>query len=130
MDTVFEPSSNREIEIVDPKNKIKELEEKIKWLESEVKEKTETISVIENNMEQFYVENWIVSDQDGEKGEFSGNIYWIKGEGTMFYKDNKMFEGSWDSKGEIIDGELRGTYSDELLAKWEDGEEVDLDEDY
>jgi len=78
-------------------------------------------------MKSQYVENWTVTDSYGEKGEFSGNIYWIKGEGTIFYKNNTIFEGDWDSTGEINDGELRGMHSDEVLAKWECGIEMDLD---
>jgi len=126
MDTVFE---SRIDELADARQKIKELEDKIRWLECDIKEKEETISAIESNMENCYVENWTITDSDGKKGEFSGNIYWIKGEGIVFYKNNTIFEGGWDSTGEITDGELRGTHSDEIIAKWECGEEIDLDED-
>lgn len=126
METVFQPPTD---EIIEARNKIKELEEKIKWLETDNKDKMETISIMEKNMERLYVENWTVTDSDGKKGVFSGNVYWIKGDGTLFYKNNTIFEGSWDSTGEIIDGELRGTHTDELISKWIDGDEVDLEEE-
>ena len=125
METAFQTPLD---ELIEAKNKIKELDEKIKWLECEIKEKTETISAIEDNMETLYVENWTVTDKNG-KGEFSGNICWIKGGGIVFYKNNTIFEGSWDSTGEITEGELRGTYSDEILTKWEYGEEIDLEDE-
>jgi hypothetical protein len=113
--------------LIQAQNKIKQLEEKVAIVEREVLEKQCHIASIESNMKSQYVENWNVTDIDGEKGEFSGNIYWIKGEGTIFYKNNTIFEGDWNSTGEINDGELRGMYSDEVLAKWECGIEMDLD---
>lgn len=126
METVFETAID---ELVEARNKIKELEEKIRSLECDIKEKDETISAIEENMTSQYVEDWTVTDNYYGKGRFSGNMYWIKGEGMVFYQDNTLFEGSWDSSGEITDGELRETYSDELLAKWEHGEEIAINED-
>jgi hypothetical protein len=78
-------------------------------------------------MKSQYVENWTFIDADGKKGDFSGNMCWIKCSGLIFYKDGTMFEGDWDSTGEIVDGELRYTYSDDLITKWVDGEEVDSD---
>jgi len=113
--------------LIQARNKIKQLEEKVTILEREVLEKQCHIASIESNMKSQYVENWTVTDSYGEKGEFSGNIYWIKGEGTIFYKNNTIFEGDWDSTGEINDGELRGMYSHEVLTKWENGVEMDLD---
>jgi hypothetical protein len=126
METVFQASPD---ELVEARNKIKELEQHIRYLECDIEEKKETIAAIENNMSNQYVENWTVTDSNGQKGEFSGTMCWIKGDGIIIYKNNTIFEGSWDSTGEIIDGELRGTYSDELLTKWEDGEELDLKEE-
>lgn len=120
METVFETPID---ELAEARNKIKELEEKIRSLECD------TISAIEENMTSQYVEDWTVTDNYYGKGSFSGNIYWILGEGMVFYEDNTTFEGSWDSSGEITSGELRGTHSDKLLAKWQDGEEIDLNED-
>ena len=120
---------NQEYELTEAKNKIKELEEEIKLLKCELDEKTKTLNAIEFNMSNTYVENWTVSDNNGKKGEFSGNMYWIKGEGMVFYKNKTILEGSWDSNGEVIDGELRGTYNNELIRKWENGVEVDLEED-
>jgi hypothetical protein len=129
METVFETHINQEDQLTQARNKIKELEEKIKCLECDIKDKSETISGIENNMSSQYVENWTCTDMNGKRGEFSGNMYWIKGEGMIFNKNKTIFEGSWDSTGEIIEGELRGIYSNELLSKWENGEEVDLDDE-
>ena len=116
-------------ELEDAKNKIKELEQKIAMLEAEVKDEKCTISAIEENMESFYVENWTVTDSRGKKGSFSGNVYWIKGSGLLYYKDGTCFEGDWDSIGEINYGELRRTYTDEVITKWEGGEEVYEDEE-
>jgi hypothetical protein len=123
MDSVFE-SALREAN-----NKIKELEEKIRCLECDIKDEKETISAIEKNMESFYVENWTVADSNGKKGRFSGNIYYIKGSGLLYYNDGTYFEGDWDSIGEISYGELRRTYTDDIITKWEDGEEVDEEEE-
>jgi hypothetical protein len=128
METVFQTPINNEDELANARNKIKELEEKIKWLECDIKENKETISAIEMNMTSQYVEDWTVTDNNG-KGRFSGNMYWIKGGGMVFYENNTIFQGDWDSTGEITEGELRGTHSDELLAKWEDGEEIDLEKE-
>jgi hypothetical protein len=47
----------------------------------------------------------------------------------VFYKNSTIFEGDWDSTGEITDGELRETYGDYVIAKWEAGEEIELDDD-
>ena len=127
--TTMETPMNQENELTEAKNKIKELEEEIKLLKCELDEKTKTLKDIEYNMSSTYVENWTVSDNNGKKGEFSGNMYWIKGEGMVFYKNKTILEGSWDSTGEVIDGELRGTYNNELIRKWENGLEVDLEED-
>ena len=89
-----------------------------------IEEKTEEISAIKDNMESFYVENWTVTDSNGKKGEFSGNINWVKGSGIIYYKDKTYFEGCWYDTGEIDSGELRHTHTDALIKKWEDGEEV------
>jgi hypothetical protein len=123
METVFES------ELREANNKIKELEEKIRFLECDIKEEKETISAIEKNMENFYVENWTITDSNGKKGRFSGNICWIKGSGLLYYNDGTYFEGDWDSIGEISYGELRRTYTDDIITKWEDGEEVDEEEE-
>jgi hypothetical protein len=112
--------------LIQAQNKIKQLEEKVAILESEILEKQSHIESIESNMKSQYVEDWTMTDSDGKKGSFSGNMYWIKGEGMIFYKNNTIFEGNWDSTGEINYGELRETYSDEVLAKWECGIEIDL----
>jgi hypothetical protein len=130
METVFAKTTNdAEAELIEAKNKIKELEEKIKYLECDIKDEKETISAIEKNMDSFYVENWTVVDSNGKKGSFSGNIYWIKGSGLLYYKNGTYFEGDWDSIGEINYGELRRTYTDDVITKWENGEEVYDDED-
>jgi hypothetical protein len=126
METVFQTPHD---ELLDARNKIKELEEKIRSLEYNIKEKNETISDIEKNMTSQYVEDWTVTDNYFGKGRFSGNMYWILGEGMVIYENKTIFEGSWDSTGEITEGELRRTHSDKVLAKWEDGEEIDLDEE-
>jgi hypothetical protein len=122
METVF--SNN-----TDATNKIKELEAKIEYLTVELKEKQDTINAIEENMESFYVENWTITDSNGKKGSFSGNIYWIKGSGLLYYKNGTYFEGDWDSIGEINYGELRRTYTDDVITKWIDGEEVEDEEE-
>jgi hypothetical protein len=116
--------------------KIKELEEKIAGLEKQLADKQcelddekLTISAMEKNMECLYVENWTTTDSNGKKGEFSGNILWRKGTGMCWYKNGTYIEGEWDSTGEITEGELRHTYSDEVITKWEYGEEIDQEED-
>ena len=125
----METPMNKDYELTEAKNKIKELEEEIKLLKCDLDEQTETIKAIEQNMENFYVENWTVTDSNGKKGRFSGNICWIKGGGVLYYNNGTYFEGVWDSIGEINYGELRRTYTDEIITKWEDGEEIDLEED-
>ena len=71
METTFQPPTD---EIIEARNKIKELEEKINWLETDNKDKMRTISIMEKNMERLYVENWTVTDSDGKKGVFSGML--------------------------------------------------------
>jgi hypothetical protein len=117
METLFQTSFD---ELSSEKNKIKELEEKVRWLEIELHNKEKTILAIEKNMEVLYVENWTVKD----RGTFSGNVYWIKGGGILFNNDGTRFEGDWDSTGKITDGELYITHSGELVARWENGEEI------
>jgi hypothetical protein len=117
------------MEFIDTHNKIKKLERKIIELESQLQEKCIMISDIEQNMTSQYVENWTITDTDGEKGEFSGNMYWIKGEGLIFYKNGTHFEGSWDSTGEIIDGELIRNSNSEVISKWECGVEIGDEDD-
>lgn len=116
------------MEFIDMQNKIKELEQKISKLESQLQEKNHTISDIEKNMTSQYVENWTTTDIDGKKGEFSGNMYWIKGEGLLFYKNGTHFDGSWDSCGEFIDGQLVRNSDLEVIAKWEQGVEIEAEE--
>jgi uncharacterized FAD-dependent dehydrogenase len=116
-------------ELDEAKNKIKELEQKIAILEAKVKDEQNAVKEIEENMKSFYVENWTVTDSCGKKGTFSGNIYWIKGSGSLYYKNGTYFEGDWDSIGEINYGELRRTYTDDVITKWEGGEEVYEHED-
>jgi hypothetical protein len=133
MATVFANSINNAENscaiIVEQNNKILELSQKIASLEKEVKEKQDTIEAIEANMECFYVENWKTTDSNGKKGEFSGNICWIKGSGMIYYKNGTYYEGDWDSTGEFGYGELRGTHSDVLITKWEGGVEVEEEEE-
>jgi hypothetical protein len=117
METVFQTSFD---ELSSEKNKIKELKEKVRWLEIELHNKEKTILAIEKNMERLYVENWTVKD----RGTFSGNVYWIKGGGILFNNDGTRFEGDWDSTGKITDGELYITHSGERVSRWENGEEV------
>jgi hypothetical protein len=117
METVFQTSVD---ELSAEKNKIKELEEKVRWLETELHDKEKTILAIEQNMERLYVENWTIKD----RGTFSGNVYWIKGGGILFYDDGTRFEGDWDSTGKITDGELYFTHSGELVTRWENGKEI------
>jgi len=123
METVFATSTNHEIELIDAKNKIKELEKKIADLTYQLE------YTIKENMNSQYVEDWTFIDTDGKKGDFSGIISWIKCSGLIFYKDGTKFEGDWDSSGEINDGELRNTHSNELITRWVDGVEVDEEED-
>lgn len=128
METVFEVSNNIGPELIEAKNKIRELEERIRWLEAEVKDKEELISAIQNNMTRQYVEDWEVTDNDGKRGNFCGVMYWIKGDGTVYYKNKTHFEGMWDSTGEIMDGKLFDR-NGELIAEWEDGEEIEEEDD-
>jgi len=121
MDTVLSIfTNNSDTELI---NKIKNLEEKITILERNLSEKECTISEIENNMKRQYVDGWIVTDSEGIKGNFSGNIYWIKGDGILHYKNGNIFEGDWDSIGEIVDGTLSNRKG-EILRKWDDYEEL------
>ena len=129
MDTVFaEPSNNIVFEFLEAKSKIKTLEDKIVALEMQVKEKVCEIDAIEKNMTRQYVEDWSVTDSDGKKGAFCGNIYWIKGGGTLYYNNKTHFEGDWDSTGKIVDGELFDCH-DNLVTKWVDGVEFDDDDE-
>ena len=127
MENVF--LNNTEAQLIDAKNKIKELEEKIAELENQLEDKQYTIDSIENNMSSHYVENWSVTDSDGNVGEFSGNIRWIKGGGLLFYEDGTNFEGDWDLNGEIMDGVLFDTDSGDVITKWDCGLEVEEDQD-
>jgi hypothetical protein len=130
METVFKKSiNNPEMELIEARNKIKQFEEKILNLTHELEEKKDTIKAIEDNMKRLYVENWTVTDSFGKKGEFSGNVYWVKGSGMLFYKDGTIFEGCWESTGEILHGELCNTYSGDLIKKWDCGEEVEEGEE-
>lgn len=116
-------------ELAEAKNLIKQLEEKIRWLECDIKGKTEMIDEIKNNMSCEYVENWSFTDSNGKKGRFSGNMNWIKSSGMVFYEDKTIFEGGWYYNGDIDYGELRGIYNDKLIAKWEDGDEIEPEEE-
>jgi len=113
-------------------NQIKLLEEKVAALEKQLDETKYILGghlySIERNMTRQYVEDWTVTDEDGKKGNFCGIMYWIKGEGSIYYNDKTHFEGNWDSAGEIIDGKLFDR-NYELLSEWIDGVEVESDEE-
>jgi len=128
METVFETPTNRDTDLLEAKEQIKQLENQITDLKKQLTEskwnlieKESTISQIEKNMASQYVEDWTCTDIDGKAGRFSGNMYWIKGEGMLYYKNGTHFEGSWDSEGEIIDGELISNRNLEVLEKWDCG---------
>jgi len=129
METVFAtPSKNVDVELFEAKTKIKTLENKIVALEMQVKEKVREIDAIEKNMTRQYVEDWSVTDSDGKKGAFCGNIYWIKGGGILYYNNKTHFEGDWGSTGEITNGILFDYYGD-TIAEWEDGVEIEEEEE-
>ena len=110
-------------ELIEAKNKIKELEEKVKFLDEMFSKQVS----IESNLESHsaYVEYW--KDCDGN--EFCGSIYWTKNEGILYNRDTTRFEGIWDFDGEIKEGELTNRAGD-VIEKWEDGEEIlESDED-
>jgi len=96
------------------------LDEKNQQMFSILVDNDNNISAIENNMKRHYVENWTVTDSNCVPGNFSGNIKWIKGGGTISYLDRTYFQGVWDSAGEIKDGKLfnhlRG-----VIKKWKYG---------
>jgi hypothetical protein len=117
-----------ELELTDAKNKIKDLETKIADLTQQLLEKQYEMVSIKENMETQFVDGWTVKDSYGGKGEFHGNIYWIKGEGILYYKDRTSFEGDWDSSGEINNGELSNCNGD-VITKWEDGVELGEEEE-
>jgi hypothetical protein len=104
-------------ELIEAKNKIKELEERIKFLDEMFHEKVS----IESNLglHSAYVEDW--KDCDGNK--FCGSIYWTKNEGILYNRDTTRFEGIWDFDGEIKEGELTNRAGD-VIEKWENGEEI------
>ena len=110
-------------ELIEAKNKIKELEEKVKFLDEMFSKQVS----IESNLESHsaYVVYW--KDCDGN--EFCGSIYWTKNEGILYNRDTTRFEGIWDFDGEIKEGELTNRAGD-VIEKWEDGEEIlESDED-
>jgi len=117
-----------ELELTEAKNKIKDLEIKITDLTQQLLEKQYEIIYIEENMVTQYVDGWTVKDSYGEKGEFHGNIYWIKGEGILYYKNRTRFEGDWDSSGKIKNGELSNCNGD-VITKWEDGVELEVEKE-
>jgi hypothetical protein len=94
-------------ELIEAKNKIEELEERIECIESNL------------GLHSAYVEYW--KDSDGN--EFSGSIYWTKNSGMLYNRDRTLFEGKWDYDGEIMEGELTDLDGD-VLEKWEGGEEI------
>lgn len=108
--------------VFDANHKIKLLEEKVASLEKQLDETKRELAgqlySIERNMTHQYVEDWTVTDEDGKKGSFCGIMYWIKGEGSIYYNDKTHFEGNWDSAGEIIDGKLFD-YNCDVIAEWE-----------
>jgi hypothetical protein len=104
-------------ELIEAKNKIKELEERVNFLDEMFSKQVS----IETNLESHsaYVECW--KDCDGN--EFCGSIYWTKNEGIIYNKDRTRFEGKWDLDGEIKEGELTDRGGN-VIEKWEDGEEI------
>ena len=135
MNFMGEAQSNEILSVlVEAKNKLKQLEEKNAKLEAQVEdlksqvedlkhqvaEKDRVIADIEANMTRDYVEQWTT-----DEGEFTGGIYWVKGEGTMYYKNKTYFEGSWSSTGEIIEGLLCDARNRNVIERWENGEIVE-----
>jgi hypothetical protein len=104
-------------ELIEAKNKIKELEKRVKFLDEMFSEKIS----IESNLElhSAYVENW----KDCDRNEFSGSIYWTKNSGILYNIDRTRFEGEWDYDGEIMKGELTDRAGN-VIEKWENGEEI------
>ena len=130
MNFTDEAQSNEIVSVLlEAKNKLKQLEEKNAKLEAQVvdlkkqvAEKDRVFADIETNLTRDYVEEWTTDD-----GEFTGGIYWMKGEGTLYYKNKTYFEGSWNSAGEIIEGLLCDCRNRNVIERWEDGELVEGD---
>ena len=130
METVFATSVNNSESntILLLEKKIEDLTKQLQKTQLELEEKITTISAIENNLTSQYVEEWVVTDNNGKKASFGGIIYWMKGEGSIFYKDKSHFEGDWDSMGEIIDGKLFD-YNYNVISEWKNGEEIEEEEE-
>jgi hypothetical protein len=128
MNFMGEAQSNEILSVlVEAKNKLKQLEEKnakletqVEDLKSQVEDLKDQVADIETNMTRDYVEGWTT-----DEGEFTGGIYWVKGEGTMYYKNKTYFEGSWSSNGEIIEGLLCDARNRNVIERWEDGELIE-----
>ena len=114
-------SSSHEVKVLE--EKVALLEKQLAAKQGELEESQDAIKSIENNLTRQYVEDWDVTDADGKKGNFCGGIYWMKGDGSLYYKDKSHFEGQWDSMGEIIEGKLHDCHG-EVIAEWENGEEI------
>jgi len=109
-----------ESQVKDLKSQVEDFKSQVKDLESQVEDFKSQVADIEANMTRDYVEEWTT-----DEGEFTGGIYWVKGEGTMYYKNKTYFEGSWSSAGEIIEGLLCDARNRNVIERWEDGELVE-----
>ena len=101
------------------------LDEKNQEMFSILLDNENNISTIENNMQSCYVENWHSTDSNGIPVNFSGNIHWIKGSGTINYNiERTYFKGVWDSTGKIKNGTLFNHMHDPI-KKWDYGQLVE-----
>ena len=130
MVTVFEPSTNNNNELTEAKAQIKRLEEKVALLEKQltenqrvIEDQAHEISCIEENMKREYVEGWKSHD-----GEFTGGMYWVKGEGVLRCDDGMYFDGQWNSAGVFTDGEVLDWHNN-VLEKLVDGVNIEIGEE-
>ncbi|MCX8482948.1 MAG: hypothetical protein ORN50_05155, partial [Crocinitomicaceae bacterium] len=93
-----------DMELIETKNKVKQLEQEIAFLNSDLQEKLQFISNIEYNLGEHHA--WVDNWKDSEGNEFTGSIYWTKKEGSSKQGYATYFEGEWDLAGDIVQGEL------------------------
>ena len=79
VNTVSETKLSADMELIETKNKVKQLEQEIAFLKSDLQEKLQFISNIEYNLGEHHA--WVDNWTDSEGNEFTGSIYWTKKRG-------------------------------------------------